>query len=608
MALPSTISTVEVTAGPFMDHSGRILTGYIVVTPSVSTIVHAATGTPLMALPITLELFQGRASLRLPATDQTGFFLNGAPVRNWTYLISVVLEGETVKTLDVSLPALTLSVDLDSLLPAGLTASDVAIARLDNRAPEPIVFGGAFDSTGDEADEIITAGLDQALVRWPERSAAELAWEKVADKYGAQFTLQNGIGGGTPSTVPLGTAPVVTTQNVTIFQDDFNRTVAELVGSPAGPIGLVNSPWQGVAGQYRVEAANGGRIAPIVTTTNPVRSLASRTTPVWAPTRTDARDRADGTWRFNARVSPKTIGSVPFGTDFYGPSCPNGDTIWMALDYNGVSATAVVKVRVGGVTRTVLTMPQEALLPSVADQSAQYILTLSGVQVTAQIIPNGGSAFTVQDSLTPDEVTALSKHDRVMLGSDDPRFIVDQVFVPVRQSSTSPAPVQTIVPGIGLQTYVYNGAIAGSTLRDQIDRFDRMYPLPMDFFVIGGSLNYSNRPPADLIADVTELVGKAKAKNPNVLPIVVMQSPLYTDPSRPASRLTDHENRTRAVGAFARSQGWMVVNAFDAFLAQPDGGRSMMDALGGHPNGTGRALMASLLRDSLWAPSQRALA
>jgi hypothetical protein len=464
------------------------------------------------------------------------------------------------------------------------------VRKLDEQWREPIIFGAAGDSTLDEIDEIISAGLKSGLARWNERAAAQVTWDKFADKYAPQFAVQPGT--GSPGTVPLGSAPVVSTQNITVFLDDFTRTSTELVGTSPS----VGGTWQGATGQY--ELAN-NRVQPKLASATLPTTVATRTRPMWAPVTNALRDGCDGTWRMLVRVSTSTAGRS-LGTDVYGPVCANGDAVWIQADYSDFAPSVTVQSRINGVQRTVMTLPAGALATKTADQSALFTIVISGLLITASI----GSS-SASDNLLPAERTALAKHDRVQFGTSDPRFVLDQVFVPARRTTTSPAPVQTVLPGSGLQTFIYNGAIAGSTLREQIDRFDRMYPLPMDFFIIGSGLNYANRPASDLIADYEEIIARARMKSPSVLPVIVLQNPLYPDPTRPASRITDHETRTRALGVWAAKQGYMIVNTYDLFLAQPDGGASYVDALGAHPNSLGRALQAGALRDALWAVSRR---
>jgi hypothetical protein len=474
--------------------------------------------------------------------------------------------------------------------PAEWGLSGRTIRMLDDQAGAPFVFGAAFDSTGDELDEIISAGLRMAMARWNERATAQLTWDKALDRYPAQATVQSGT--GSAGTVPLGDAPVTSTQNVTVFLDDFTRTSAELVGTMPNTGGA----WQGTSGQY--EVAN-DRVQAKLTGATPATAAASRTKPMWAPVTNSLRDGCDGAWRMLVRVSTATDGRS-LGTDVYGPVTASGDAIWIQADYSDAAPSVTVRLRVSGIQRTVMTLPASALAAGTADQSKLFSLVISGSSVTANV---GGSSMS--DNLSPAEIAALGKYDRVQFATNDPRFVLDQVFAPARRTTTSPAPTQTIVPGSGLQALIYNGAIAGSTLQDQLDRFDRMYPLPMNAFIIGGSLNYANRTAADLIAEYEALIARARVKSPNVLPIIVMQNPLYPDPTRPASRISDHQARVRALGVWAAANGYMLVNTFDAFLAQTDGGSSYVDELGAHPNSLGRALQAQVLRDALWAVSRR---
>jgi hypothetical protein len=257
MALPAGIKTVTLTAGPYTDHTGEPIRGSITFRPSVRTLVWAATGTPLMRTPITVDLVQGAASVTLPATDQDGFLGGSVPVIDWVYDVTVdLVDADAPIPIRVALPQANTSVDLDLLQPflgetdksvyipnvlsvngkTGAVVLDIPKAmRLDPRS-----FGAKGDGVTDDTaalqaciDQAMTMsgssieihagtflvtnlGIDYSLAKWPTQAIS-----------GAPY------GYAAPSIIGQGIKKTIIKQKAGATGDLF--VVSGKVGTQAGP-------------------------------------------------------------------------------------------------------------------------------------------------------------------------------------------------------------------------------------------------------------------------------------------------------------------------------------------------------------------------------------
>jgi hypothetical protein len=119
MALPPAIITATVNFGPYLDDAGAPFAGAVVF-ESARAKVWAATGTPILprALRTVLDA-NGMGSRVLPVTDQAGYTDGaGNAVSNWTYTVSVELDGVAPDRRNLALPTGGVSgvvVDLDTM-------------------------------------------------------------------------------------------------------------------------------------------------------------------------------------------------------------------------------------------------------------------------------------------------------------------------------------------------------------------------------------------------------------------------------------------------------------------------------------------------------------
>jgi hypothetical protein len=108
--LPSSVLTVTVT-GTFLDDRGKPATGRFIFDPSIDSLVDPVSGTTIRLRRQTFELVNGQVSVPLIATDNAAL----SP-KNFTYKVSGVVAGQTVRPYSVALPYAVPSVSLAALV------------------------------------------------------------------------------------------------------------------------------------------------------------------------------------------------------------------------------------------------------------------------------------------------------------------------------------------------------------------------------------------------------------------------------------------------------------------------------------------------------------
>jgi hypothetical protein len=108
--LPSSVLTVTVT-GTFLDDRGKPATGRFIFDPSIDSLVDPASGMTIRLRRKTVELVNGQVSTPLIATDNTAL----SP-KNFTYKVSGVVAGQTVRPYSVALPYSVPNVSLAALV------------------------------------------------------------------------------------------------------------------------------------------------------------------------------------------------------------------------------------------------------------------------------------------------------------------------------------------------------------------------------------------------------------------------------------------------------------------------------------------------------------
>jgi hypothetical protein len=466
-----------------------------------------------------------------------------------------------------------------------------AINKLDSKAPSKFIVAAAADSTADESDEWFEGAWKAIFAgSYPERAVALRRFNKGTDQYAAQVTWQEGSGSvGTAVTGTEAGGPVKSTKTVFLFSDTFNRTADDLIGTRAE---TASAAWIGAAGQYSLP--NAAVVGARLVSTSPPVSAASADTPVCAFVEDGAHDDLDGKWSTLFRLSTATNGRT-FTTRFWGPLSESGDGIWLDMVYSDSTVAAQVVGNLGANIRTIATFPASVLETNKVDQFVKFDLSIAGRALTAQL----GSA-KVTGTITETELAAWKTYDRVQFGSNDDRFRLDYVTLAAQQTTITQStgtPV-TILPGVGLQAAVYNGAIAGSKIEDQLSRFEKLYPVRPDLMMIGHGLNYEADSPTVFLASIQAFVDKLLAVYPGTPIAIISQNPRYPADGVPASRIPDHEARQKAIASYASARQWLFIDTFAAFEKLPDGGLGYTTD-DKHPNAAGRAVQVACVREAL---------
>jgi hypothetical protein len=466
-----------------------------------------------------------------------------------------------------------------------------AMGKLDSKSAAKFIVAAAADSTADETDEWFE-GAWRAIfaASYPERAVALRRFNKATDQYSAQVNWQNGT--GSPGTAVTGTeagGPVSSTKTVFLFSDSFNRTTDELIGSRAE---TSSAAWIGATGQYTLP--NASVVAARLVSTSPPVSGGNPDTPVCAFITDAPHDDLDGKWSTSFRLSTATNGRT-YRTRFWGPLSESGDGLWLDMVYSDSMVAVQLAGNLGANIRTVASFPASVMETNKVDQFLKFDLTIKGRALTAQL-----GTSTVTGVVTEQELAAWKAYDRVQFGSNDDRFRLDYVTLAAQQTTVTEStgtPV-TISPGVGLQAAVYNGSIAGSTIEDQLVRFEKLYPVRPDLMMIGHGLNYEADSPTVFLASIQAFVDKLQSVYPGTPVAIISQNPRYPAAGVPASRVPDHEARQKAIAAYAAARQWLFIDTFSAFEKLPDGGLGyVIDDK--HPNAAGRAVQVATVRAGL---------
>jgi hypothetical protein len=451
-----------------------------------------------------------------------------------------------------------------------------------------VEYGGAI--TGAELDALMAFNAIGFQTDDP-RFRADYAVMSIRQ---TQSTPDPGTGGGGGGT---------SVQTITVFSDTFNRTESDLVGSRAE---TAAGAWGGTAGQYELQGATvqNKLVSQFVT-------AADVDKPMYARMEEDAGTGIDGKWATLLRLSTATNGRT-HTTRFWGPLDEDQNGIYVELVYSNTSIAGAIRCRMGADVRTLAQLPSDVLASNKTDQFISLDIVTAGTTVTATI--NGKSTV---GTINAGELAELTNMSHVQFASNDDRFRADFVVAAIRRTVTSStmstasvdmtatAAVSATASGVGLQAQVYNGAIAGSVIRDQRDRITRMYPKRPNVLVIAHGMNFTDASVETFWSEIDGFYRDFSAVWANVPVMIVMQNPRYQVAGVPTSRVPDHERRQLSIPAGAKQRGWIVADCFNAFKALPDGGVSYVAADGVHPNASGRALMVRIVKAAIVALTAR---
>lgn len=423
------------------------------------------------------------------------------------------------------------------------------------------------DSTGNQTDEWWSVG-------WTAFLAANLpAWR----------VLYYGFNDGTtswptsPTVIQAGTPVGDPTPVDGVVATDDGSGSGELVGSTSSG----GQVWEGVAGyQSRVS----GKIA------------------------------STGAGLFDSRMPIYARGDVTF-TAQWGVANNEGSSkqyrvgIWKdATNYcrinivGSTTKTITLIVVLAGVSRTVATFTAGAIPAAAAyaeyAMSLGFTLTDDGLGgYTGGTIAGLVNATNASGALTADEAAMLAQAEFITYGSNSTTGTIDTISVDVDGISTF-GPFKIL--------RLYNGSVSGTTLDYQTSdanasRRTVLLSVEPEVVFLSGGHNYDSDTPSVFLGKVLAAVNEI-LDNTTVDPgfILTSQNPEFVG-LKDAAQVAAHDARQRAIRRYARAAGWGYIPAFEVFASRHDGGASLIDPDGIHPNYGTSVTLAQGNGSMLWA-------
>lgn len=435
---------------------------------------------------------------------------------------------------------------------------DDVVARLDLRSYEPVVFATCGDSTMVGPDQYVTLALRELLAElWPERRA--MYYDPLAG---------NANGAYDPAVQwQVGTSNIVAPLAV-VFRDTFTRT-GELVGSTADVAG---GTWVGGVGQL---TANGSALVP------------AGAAPAYSG-QVAAQAHSGLDFSLTANLTISSTHAVKKTTRL-GIYLDNNHQIYAEI---GATTTAtpqlIVRTTAAG-TRAIGVFPALTIPSNTASHATAVRIDVTGTAISCTI-----GANTVTGTLTETERSALAAWSKVSLYADDPTMVLDNYAVEGRPLGDEATPVPDVA--------VYNPAVAGSRADFHLSRLTTVYPVRPDVLFFGHGHNYAATvTPEAFIAAVEEFMAAFGALYPGVPVVVVSENPRFA----PAGDIYLMAEKMAAIRAHARRRGWYYIGTYEAMAAQTDGGRSLVQADGIHPNTAGSRQQADTIKAAIAALSTR---
>jgi hypothetical protein len=150
MALPDGVTGAQVTSSAVGLAGDKTWLELTVTLGGTGPLVHAASGTRLLAAPVTVSGFDEVTSPVLPHTDQEGF-VDGAgnTVTNWSYVAAIVSTdrvGNRIRQrFGFQLPTGQTVVDLDTVSGEALTPQVTTPVIVDGGTPGGPLVGSVID-------------------------------------------------------------------------------------------------------------------------------------------------------------------------------------------------------------------------------------------------------------------------------------------------------------------------------------------------------------------------------------------------------------------------------------------------------------------------------
>ncbi|TDL43821.1 SGNH/GDSL hydrolase family protein [Microbacterium oleivorans] len=451
---------------------------------------------------------------------------------------------------------------------------DGMMSALDMRDTRAIVIAAAGDST---TSPFATGALHRALKelaasKWPDRPFRIFSWGKESDAYPSSPTIWQDAatisdpGGDTPNSI--------------IAADSFALNGGDMVNRPAEVGAAV---WASTAGAYL--AQDGACIANPAYTGGGIPGVT-----LSAISRVGKDFKYTGDWR----VSTQDSGSLQRRIR----AAVNGSTGEIRVQATGATtATVTVSKIVGGVTTTLGTFPAGTIPSNTPAAWYPFRLELVGTALTVEL--NGA---TLSYTLDSGDLTSLGSTFGM---ADNSHFAGIRAFE-VRGTVTRPPVVGGPSP-LGWAT-VYNAAVAGSTIAYQQARLAAMFPAQPDVVIIHHGHNYASgsTTPEQFLAAVDGFLAALFTLWQPCPVIISSQNPEFPAADVDAARISRHLAIQSAIRVQARTRGWGYVPVLEAFAAQADGGKALVQPDGIHPViGSGTTLQTNTLKAWLASQSRR---
>jgi lysophospholipase L1-like esterase len=417
---------------------------------------------------------------------------------------------------------------------------------------DDITLGIVGDSTGNETDEWVTLLLDALGNAYPERTVDTCYWIDATQSLSGFTTIQTG-------------APPLEV----IGLDRFGRVAAE-IRSSVPDIGQAWTTDFGTgAGEWTLDGTDAVRTAVAAAGILNLLPLgrSGRMKATIDATISSVGGAASRNFRFGFWIDASNYLFAQVVVSTAG-----------AVSYN------IVK-RIAGSNTVIATGVTTPFPGSTAANTISMSLTLDGTTVSAVI-----GAGSVAGTISAGEATTLGSATRFMMNSDVASG--DKLHsVQVEQLSTPTAP----------RLRMYNGSFPGSILAYHEARVASMFPVPLDVLLVCSSHNYGDDTPAEYRAALDSFIAAFRAEQPEAGVALVSQNPRFP----PAYNGTDHARRLAALPGYAAAKSLGYIPVYEAWIALPDRGPTLVDADGIHPTkgavGTGSAFWADTVFDYLEA-------
>lgn len=433
--------------------------------------------------------------------------------------------------------------------PTGVEAGEAVAAKLDTGAGD-ITIAVLGDSTGNDGNEWVALLRNKLLANRPKMRGEYTLWNDTTQSYPA-FTVQqpgeNYLPGGL----------------LRLTDDLFNRTSADLSGSAPD----IGAAWTGGVGAFSV--------ADQVATAKSTGGLVL----------TNGGRQGDQTVTLEGVTLDTTPTASARQIQVYAKYAGASNHIWLYLNVSNTGAVSWgIFRRLSGAAVSLVT-GANTVLPTNTVKKFNMQLKVIGQVVTATV--NGVS---ITATLSANDADAYAGATQAGFANGN--------------SGASPATGVSIdrftldvdATGQGQALRIYNGSVPGKRFDYQAARLAAMLPVAPDLVILNSGHNYGTGGELSYISEVSSLVANIRGMHPGVGIAASSQNPEFA----PWAGVSQHLRRLTALRILAFTQRWMYIPILEAFLSQPDGGRSMVNAEDGiHPEPAGSIIWADAVYKAL---------